>query len=214
MEDPSKTERDIFARGDAVAPDLLGWLDPLRFAEAANAEERKAAYRLRYKAVLYEGMEDPAHFPQGLEYDDYDSDAIQILGWDETGPVATCRLVLPAPGRCLPFEKVFGPLGQTTAQMVEWGRVTVDSRLRGQGGRIFMGLAARGWLAMRSRGLSTAIGVTTERLVRLLRALGFPLVVLGPPKVHWGSARVPILCEGPMAVQTLEQMWLAREDGR
>jgi N-acyl-L-homoserine lactone synthetase len=214
MKDPWKRESDIFARGDAVAKDLLAWLYPLRFAEAADEGEREAAYRLRYRAVLDERMEDPARFPQGMEYDEYDSDAVQILGWDETGPIATCRLVLPAPDRCLPFEKVFGPVARATGPMVEWGRVVVDSHLRGQGGRIFMGLAARGWLSMRSRGLSAAIGVTPERLIRLFRALGFPLVVLGPPRVHWGEERVPILCEGPVAVQTLEHMWFDRDDGR
>jgi len=213
MEGPLKRESDILDRGDTVATDLLEWLDPFRFAEAADEEERKAAYRLRYRAVIEERMEDPECFPLVMEYDEYDSDAVQILGWDETGPIATCRLVLPAHDRSLPLEKVFGPIAQAIGPMVEWGRVTVDSRLRGQGGRIFMGLAARGWLSMRLRGLSTAIGVTPERLVRLFHALGFPLVVLGPPRVHWGDERVPILCEGSMAVQSLERMWFARDDG-
>jgi N-acyl-L-homoserine lactone synthetase len=214
VEDRLKKESDIFSRGDAIAKELLAWLHPLCFVEAADVGEREAAYRLRYQAVLFEKMEDPARFPQGMEYDEYDADSVQILGSDETGPIATCRLVLPAPGRFLPFEKVFGSVARASGPMVEWGRVTVDSRLRGHGGRIFMGLAARGWLAMRSRGLATAVGATPERLVRLFRALGFPLVVLGPPRVHWGHPRVPILCEGPVAVQALEYMWFARDDSR
>jgi N-acyl-L-homoserine lactone synthetase len=212
LNNPANKESEIFARGDAIAAHLLKWLAPLRFAEARDEEDRKAAYRLRYQAVLEEGMADPANFPAGMESDVYDADAIQIIGWDEIGPIASCRLVFPAPGRRLPLEDVFGPIGAGSDRMVEWGRVTVDSRLRGTGGRIFMGLAARGWIAMRARGLTTAIGVTPERLVQLFRALGFPLAVIGSPRTHWGDERVPILCDGPQAVQALERLWLAKDE--
>jgi N-acyl-L-homoserine lactone synthetase len=206
------SDAEVLARGDGVAADLLAWLAPLRFAEAATEQEREAAYRLRYRAVLDEGMEDPARFPDGIERDEFDPDAVQLLGWDEAGPIATCRLVFPSPRRSLPYEGVFGPASQAAGPMVEWGRVTVDPRLRGEGGRIFMGLAARGWLSMRSRGLTTAIGVTPERLVLLFRALGFPVIVLGAPRVHWGVERVPILCRGAAAVQALEHLWQSRHE--
>jgi N-acyl-L-homoserine lactone synthetase len=201
------TEAEILARGDAVAMALLRWLEPLRFAEAADERQREASYRLRYKAILEVGMEDSARFPAEMERDEFDSDAVHIVGWSGAEAIATCRLVFPSPHRPLPFENVFGPLCDAPGPLVEWGRVTVDSRLRGEGGRIFMGLAARGWLAMRSRGLSTVVGVTPEPLVALFRALGFPIVVRGAPRRHWGVERVPIICAGPVAVEALEHLW-------
>jgi len=157
------------------------------------------------------GMEDPARFPEGMERDEFDADAVHIVAWSGAEAIATCRLVFPLPHRPLPFESVFGPLGDAPGPMVELGRATVDSRLRGEGGRIFMGLAAQSWRAMRSRGLSTVVGVTTERLVALFRALGFPIVVSGAPRRHWGEERVPILCAGPAAVEALESLWDMRQ---
>jgi N-acyl-L-homoserine lactone synthetase len=208
------TEAEILARGDAVARALLRWLEPLRFAEAADERQREASYRLRYKAILEVGMDDSARFPAEMERDEFDPDAVHIVAWSGAEPIATCRLVFPLPHRPLPFESVFGPLRDSPGPMVEWGRVAVDSQLRGEGGRIFMGLAARGWLAMRARGVCTVVGVTSERLVALFRALGFPIVVRGAPRRHWGVVRVPILCSGPAAVESLEHLWGMRESSR
>jgi N-acyl-L-homoserine lactone synthetase len=205
-------EAKIHERGDAVAASLLAWLAPLRFTEAEDEGEREACYRLRHRAVLDAGMEAPTALSRGRERDEFDADAVQVLGWDGTRPVATCRLVFPSPLRGLPLESTFGEIAPDASQTVEWGRVSVDPQLRGEGGRILMGLAARGWLSMRSRGLSTAIGVTTGRLVALLRALGFPIVVIGPSRPHWGIERVPILCEGRVAVATLERLWSTRDE--
>ena len=206
MPDPGPVPGEVLERGDALAGRLLAWLEPLRFAPAGGGPEREAAYRLRHQAVAEVGMADPAGFPDGMERDAYDEDAVQVLAWDGPKPVATCRLVFPAAGRPMPAEEVFGPIPEAEGA-VEWGRVTVDSALRGEGGRIFMGLAARGWFAMRARGRSTAMGVTPRRLVTLFRALGFPVTVLGEPKVHWGVERVPILCRGPEAVDVLGHIW-------
>lgn len=209
MNHPATPEQPSLERGAAIAHHLLSWLAPLRFDEASNDEEREAAYRLRYRAVVHEGMDDAARFPDGIERDEFDEDAVHILAWDANEPIATCRLVFRTSGRLLPFEKSFGPMSDTSSRTVEWGRVTVDERLRGDGARIFMGLAARAWLCMRARDYTTAVGVTPERLVRLIRALGFPVEVIGRPEIHWGTERVPILCTGEDAVLALEQMWLA-----
>jgi N-acyl-L-homoserine lactone synthetase len=157
-------------------------------------------------------MEDGARFPDGMERDEFDEDAVQILGWDGPAPIATCRLIIPAPDRPLPLQKTFGEM-RNASQLVEWGRVSVDASLRGRGALIFMGLAARAWLSMRSRGFSTAIGVTPPRLLALFRALGFPVMVVGEARIHWGIERIPFLCTGSTAVQMLEHLWSVREGG-
>jgi N-acyl-L-homoserine lactone synthetase len=87
------------------------------------------------------------------------------------------------------------------------GRVAIDRARRGEGHRLVMGLAARGWLAMEARGATIAIGVTPERLVAFFSRLGFPITVLGPPVVYWGEERVPILCDGARAAVALGQLW-------
>lgn len=70
-----------------------------------------------------------------------------------------------------------------------------------------MGLAARGWMAMEARGATVAIGVTPERLVVFYKTLGYPLTVLGPPRLYWGEQRVPVLCEGARAVAAIGRLW-------
>jgi N-acyl-L-homoserine lactone synthetase len=213
MERPPTPGAEVLSRGDALAQQLLAWLHPLRFEEAGAQEQREAAYRLRYQAVIEEGMEPTPSAADRLERDAFDDGAVQILGWDGAEAIATCRLVLSGAGPCLPLEESFGPVARA-GPVAEWGRVVSDRRLRGEGARIVMGLAARGWLSMRSRGVVTAIGVTSPRLVTLFRALGFPLVVLGTAQVHWGVRRVPVICEGPAAVQMLEHLWGTRETPR
>lgn len=207
MSQPASAEADPLAVGDAVAADLLAELEPLRFVEAADERECEEAFRLRYRAVIERGMAPAERFAAGLERDEFDAGAVQIVGWDGTRPIATCRLVLPTPGRPLPMEAAFGLEITGSGGMVEWGRVVVDPGYRGDGHSVLMGLAARGWLAMRARGFTTAVGVTPERLVSLFRALGFAVILLGPPQTHWGEERYPILCEGRTAIPGLDRLW-------
>jgi N-acyl-L-homoserine lactone synthetase len=195
------------AMGHAVAADLLSWLSPLRFDEAASESERREAYRLRYRAVVECGMDTADRFPDGLESDEHDAAAVQVVGWDGDQAVATCRLVFEQSGRPFPLETEFDLTLPSRERTVEWGRVAIDSGRRGEGHRLMMGLAARGWMAMEARGATVAIGVTPERLVAFLSTLGFPLTVLGPPRMYWGEERVPVQCEGARAVVAIGQLW-------
>ena len=198
---------DLLEVGDAVAADLLTSLLPLRFDEVADEGERRAGYRLRYDAVVERALAEASRFPDGLEVDEFDDRAVHIVGWDGEVPVATCRLVLPAPGSPLPVEAAFGLTVPGAESMVDWGRVVVAASHRGSDHTMFMGLAARGWLSMRARGFTTALASTPARLVELFAQLGFAVTVLGPPAVHWGEERHPILCEGRAAVPGLARNW-------
>lgn len=191
--------------GDALAADLLAGLDPLRFEEAANDGDREAAFRLRYRVIVERGMSAAADFPDGIEHDDFDVGAVHILGKDRDRPIATCRLVPPVPGRRLPVEDAFGLEVEGSQRLMEWGRVVVDPDYRGTG--VFMGLAARGWLSMRARGFSAAIGATPARLVELFSSLGFAVTTVGPPMVYWGEERRLIVCDGYETIPGLEAIW-------
>src|SRR5262245_22108443 len=97
---------------------------PIRFSVAQSLAEREAAYRLRYQALLDRGAK-PADFPDGLEHDEHDERALQILGWDGNNPIATGRIVLPAPNILLPTEQAFGLTIEPRGQVVDIGRYTV-----------------------------------------------------------------------------------------
>lgn len=202
MSDRGPSDRAI-ETGDAIADEILAGLEPFRFSEAADPAGLSECFRLRYRAALEFDPATAVRFPRGEEQDEFDPHAVQIIGRDETTPIATCRIVLPIAGQLLPMERAFGLALSTTSPMVEWGRVVVDPAYRGDGHSIFMGLAAQGWRSMRERGYTTAIGATPPRLVALFEALGFAVTALGPPRSYWGEPRVPILCDASPSVRGL-----------
>jgi predicted GNAT family N-acyltransferase len=189
--------------------EILDALAPLRFDEASDPSGLDACFRLRYRAVLEMRMAPDARFPDGLERDDLDDDAIHIVGRDGERIIATMRIVLPSAERPLPTEQAFDIRLHEGVRAVEWGRVVVDPDYRGDGHSVFMGLAARGWQATRSRGRSVVIGATPKRLLALFDALGFEVSLLGPPRTYWGEERWPILCDGGPAIPGVRRAWLA-----
>ncbi|MGD2071475.1 MAG: GNAT family N-acyltransferase [Gemmatimonadota bacterium] len=199
------------ALGDDLAASILRSLEPLRFREAVDPRERQACFRLRHRAVREFDARAAERMPDGLEQDGFDPGAVQILGSDASGAIATCRLVLPEPGRPLPTEREFGLRISADREIVEVGRVVVDPGYRGDGHSILMGLIARAWLSMRDRGFTAAIGATPGRLVDLFDALGFQVSRLGPARMYWGEMRYPFLCEGGSAVPEIARRWMAIE---
>lgn len=197
------------ALGDDLAASILESLAPLSFREAVDPQERQACFRLRYRAVQEFDARAAERLADGLEKDEFDPGAVQILGSAASGPIATCRLVLPEPGRRLPAEREFGLRISVDREIVELGRLVVDPGYRGDGHSILMGLAARAWLSMRARGFSTALGATPRRLVHLLDALGFQVSMLGPARMYWGEMRYPFLCEGGSAAPEIARRWRA-----
>lgn len=198
---------DPLAAGDAVAAKALEALAPHRFAEAADDDERRAGYQLRFDAVIERDLASVSLFPDRLECDEFDRRSTHIIGWHGDEAIATCRVVFPAPGEPLPVEQAFGITIPGAETMVDWGRVVVAPAHRGNDTTVFMGLAARAWLSMRARGFKTAVGATPPRLVELFVDLGFAVTILGPPQIHWGELRHPILCDGPTTVPGLAQQW-------
>jgi N-acyl-L-homoserine lactone synthetase len=202
--------RDVSATGDAIAAKMLGSLEPLRFIEAVAAADRESCFRLRHRAVLEMRMGSTDGLSDGLETDEFDSDAIHILGIDDRRPVATLRVVQPALGRPLPTEAAFGLKLAGNGPVAEWGRVVVDPDYRGDGHSVFLGLAARSWLAVRERGYESVIGATPKRLITLFESLGFVVTVLGEARPYWGEERYPIWCDVRASIETLQREWLGR----
>jgi N-acyl-L-homoserine lactone synthetase len=202
---------DPLAAGDAIAAGILAELEPFRFREVVDDAEREECFRLRHRAVVEFRLAAAESAHEGIERDEFDPDAVQIIGCDGQRPIGTCRLVLPAPGRILPVVHAFGLRPSAAGAVVEWGRVVVDPDYRGDGHSIFMGLAAQGWLSMRARGYVAAIAATPKRLIGLFGALGFTVTVLGPARLYWGDERYPILCEARPTIRQLEARWLADE---
>jgi N-acyl-L-homoserine lactone synthetase len=204
-------EANRLAAGDAIAAEILAELEPFRFREAVDDAEREECFRLRYRAVVEFGLAPAESMADGLERDEFDPGAVQIIGYDGARAIATCRLVLPARGRVLPAAHAFGVEISGAVDVVEWGRVVVDPDYRGDGHSIFMALAAQGWRSMRARGHVACIAATPKRLIGLFGALGFTVTVLAPPRGYWGEKRYLIMCDARPTIERLGPRWRAGE---
>lgn len=77
---------------------------------ATSADQRKAAFQVRYRVYCEEfGYEPSEHFPDKAEYDEYDDHALHcLIRHKSSGMAAGCVRLVPASGDTeepLPFEK-------------------------------------------------------------------------------------------------------------
>jgi hypothetical protein len=163
---------------------------PYRFSLPADSEDRAIGFRIRHAAVLREGWSDPAAYPDGLERDQFDDRAVQILGWDGEVAVCTGRLVLP-PGP-LPTELAAGIRVQPHGAVVDVGRMTVSPDYRSYRAAAFIALLCRLYLEMRQRGFEVACGMMSASTRGLTERLGLRLELLGPELPYWGELRAPV----------------------
>jgi N-acyl-L-homoserine lactone synthetase len=71
-------------------------------------------------------------------------------------------------------------------------------------------LLSQCWLEAQMRGYYYVCGDFTPAMIRLYRRLGMEVTALGPPCMHWGEERIPILQDVIGAVTTLASRWLDR----
>jgi N-acyl-L-homoserine lactone synthetase len=174
---------------DSLAAEFTAAARPLEF-RMATPPELDEVFRLRFRTIVDQGWARAEDFPDGRERDDFDADAIHIVGID--GPVlaATSRLVLPRENRPLPTEEVF----ELTAAPggADLGRMVVAPDYRETNHRIFAGLLGRTWLEARSRGVDGLVGSVSAAVIERYGKLGLQLAVLGPARRYWGEERFPV----------------------
>jgi N-acyl-L-homoserine lactone synthetase len=188
---------------DLLCERFLEHAAPLTF-RTAERSERDAIFRLRYECVIEKGWARPEDYPDGLERDAYDDDAVHVTAWEGDGLAGTVRLVFPAPGRRFPIEEEFGLRLERPEEVVDGGRLVVAPGYRGDSGhQVLTGLFAQAWVEARKRGLDVFAAVAPPGVIKLYRQVGFDITVLGSPRPYWGEERAPILISGadPEAVE-------------
>jgi N-acyl-L-homoserine lactone synthetase len=176
---------------DELSVSLVEKAKPIRFSVAQSRAEQEAAYRLRYQALIDRGAARPEDFPDGLEHDEHDNWAIQVLGWSEGTAMATGRLVTPSPSRLLPTEQSFGLVIEPRGQVVDIGRFTVIREFAQKENRYFTGLLGFCWLEARMRGYIHVCGTAAPGMLRHYRRIGFIVTELAPPHTYYGEDRYP-----------------------
>ena len=182
---------------DGLAERILGALAPLSFEVAQSAADVEAVLRMRYECVIEMGWARPSDFPDGLEYDEYDDDAVHVVCRDAGAIIGCLRLVFPVAGRALPTERDFGLRIDPPGDACEGGRIVVPVRHRAKRSHLILaGLFTRAWLIARERHFERSISTATSQLIELYRGLGARVTVLGPDRPYWGEMRAPIEIAG------------------
>lgn len=205
-------EAILLARLDDVARRLVSRAAPIRFELAFSPEQRAAVFRLRFETVVKQGWATATEFPEGLERDAYDDQAVLVAGWDSGTLAATARLVFPEASRPLPIEQEFGLEIEPRGGVVDLRRAIVTAPYRSRRHTVFVALLARCWLEVRSRGLHRVCGVATPAWLQRYRQLGLPVRVLGPARQYWGEERYPLFLDG-MELGHVGLRGMAREAG-
>ncbi len=195
------------AIADAIATQFIALAEPIRFRVAQLPDELEAAYRLRYEVVTQQGWARPEDFRDGLELDQYDADAVHLLGWDGQNVVATTRLVFPATARILPTEAEFDLRVEPPGQVVDGGRAIVARTYSDYRHQIFAGLLGHSWFEIQARGFCYLCGAAAPAMIRLCRSLGYQISVLGAVRQYWGAQRFPIRFDVPESIPRLHKRW-------
>jgi hypothetical protein len=173
---------------DALVTRMLS-MSPFDYRVAAGDPEREVAYRLRGSAVIDRGWCTADDIPGGMERDEYDDRAIQVIGWDGDAPMSTGRVVLP-PG--LPTEEACGIVVEPRGRVVDVGRMCVARSHQGLEHAALIGLMCRLYLAMRENGFRVACGMMSAPARSLMGLFGLQLEILGPERVYWNEPRAPV----------------------
>lgn len=190
IEKPDHTDANV--RLDRASEEYLRRIAPVRFRVAESDEERHESFHLRYDAIIDQGWANPESFPGTIEREDLDDHALHIVGWLDSQPVASCRLILPRPDRLLPVEQDFGIRVEPFRQAVEIDRMCISRQPETP--RVLMSLAllSAGWQEVRCAGYAASVGRVSRSMLRHYRAFGFEHEILGPAQVSWNEERFPI----------------------
>jgi N-acyl-L-homoserine lactone synthetase len=198
---------DVLSLVDNLSRGFIDSVDTIRFDTARSDSDRESVYRLRYQVVVERGWVSPADFPDGLERDHYDANAIHIIGWDGNLVAATSRLVLPRPGEVLPTEEAFNIQIEPRGRVTDMGRQIVAREYSSIRHKVFAALLAKTWLEIRGYGYSLVCGDFSPTVMRLYRMMGFDVKQLGSTHKFWGEERAPIMVDIANSASALIERW-------
>src|SRR5688572_28987647 len=68
-------------RLDRATSTYLRRIAPIAFRAAETDAERRASFRMRYEAIIDQGWASPEAFPDAIEQDHLDKEAVHVIGW-------------------------------------------------------------------------------------------------------------------------------------
>ena len=175
---------------------------PFDYRVAAGDSDREIAYRLRGGAVIDRGWYAAGDLPDGMERDEYDDHAIQVIGWDGDVAMSTGRVVLPPR---LPTEQACGIVVEPRGEVVDVGRMCVARSHQSLEHAALIGLMCRLYLVMREHDFRVACGMMSAPARSLMSLFGLQLEILGPERRYWNESRAPVRFSLMSAARLLAQ---------
>jgi len=193
LSEGAASSRSGIERFDLLAQRMLRAARPVHFDIARSARELDAVYRLRFRTIVERGWACREQFQSGIEKDEYDDTAVQIVALQAGAVVGATRIVLPSPGCRLPTEEAFSFNVNLHNRVADVARACRDSRYHDPHQRVFLGLLSKAWIEIRARGFTNVLGVMEARMMRLYQGMGFRVTALAASRLYWGVERSPVL---------------------
>jgi GNAT superfamily N-acetyltransferase len=163
----------------------------LEFGPVAGADERRAALALRTAAIVEARWAPPEAFPDGLDHDPDDEGATLLVARADGTVVGTLRIVddRERVARALTEHGVDLPAAAT----ILVGRLAVAAPYRARSREVTFGLYVEVVRHALACGAERALTFVAENAIRFYRVAGFPLKIVGPPRLVTGVERWPAL---------------------
>lgn len=162
----------------------------IRLAEETDVE---VIQKCRFDVYSEEGFIDPDNFPDGREFDAYDSHAISIIATAGLGTVAigTTRLILGSqtvlPIQGFPHSAVIN--SQSSAG--EISRLCVRDKYRN--GKVSIGMYRVLFHITQVHEIEEVYIIVDEDFFNTIRWIGFPFEKIGPTRDYMGKT-IPAMC--------------------
>lgn len=167
---------------------------------ATTTQELNDVFTLRYRVYCLErGYEKPENYPYGLEIDEYDPYSVHFIGYIESCPVGTVRLVMSNPNG-FPMEKYCnvdtGDFCSDARKVAEISRLAVSSgiakSLSIQKQEFTLSLLKELCNIASQAKISCLLAAMSTGLDRLLSRCGIRFTKIGGP-VDYHGVRIPYL---------------------
>jgi N-acyl-L-homoserine lactone synthetase len=181
----------------------------LYFKIAETQSELESCYRMRYQVYCKEKHWLPSNnFSNGLETDEYDEKAINIIAYNEDfKPVGTMRILQQKDYGILPFNNHPGFKGKQLelSNMAELSRFIVTAEKDRY--YILKGIIRMIYQTSRKLGIGYWVFVSEPGLIRFLERFSFYFDPICNPSKYYGGFTLAALCD----IGKTESIWKQRD---
>jgi N-acyl-L-homoserine lactone synthetase len=165
----------------------------LTFGLAETEADRQAVFRLRCAAIVESGWIEREAYPDGVESDEDDDEAVLVVARVAGEIVGTIRVIVEPSRVEKLLEEALIARRFSPDDTLFCGRLTVERTNRFRSWEVILGLYAQVVRIALERGAVRLISFAAENAIRYQRFRGVPLKIAGPPRIDTGVLRWPVV---------------------